>query len=118
MLTPACDRATDALIAAVKESDAYQAYAALKQSVMTDECHRALLRRYASAQTALQMAALSGAEPREEDTAAFEQLSGLLYADAECADYLLAKMRVQQLVAAVMQRLTSGADVEMEIPEV
>ena len=118
MLTPELSQATDALLAAVKESDAYQAYAALKESVMADECHRALLKRYSAAQTALQMAALSGTEAREEDTAAFEQLSSLLYASPECTDYLLAKMRMQQLVADVMQRLTSGAEIDMEIPEV
>ena len=63
-------RAADELLSALHETESWKRYAALRESVMADEGTAALLRRFAAAQSALQMAALSGGEPREEDTRA------------------------------------------------
>lgn len=109
--------AADALVAAIERTDSYAEYAVLKETVMADEVNRRLLERLSRAQSALQMAALAGCEPREEDTAEFEKLSTLLYQSPEITDYLLAQMKVQQMVAQTMQRVTEGAGISIEIKE-
>ena len=109
--------AIEQLAAALKQTEDYRSYRELRSTVLADEASSALLRRYQSAQTALQLNALAGTEPSQEDVAAFEGLSGLLYANLDTADYLLAQMRMQQVVAEVMKRLTEAADLEMTLPE-
>ena len=61
------------------------------------------------------MAALSGSEPREEDTRAFEQLSALLYESEEASEYLLAQMKVQQLVAQLLEKITREAGLDIPL---
>ena len=103
------------LLSALHETESWKRYAALRESVMADEGTAALLRRFAAAQSALQMAALSGSEPREEDTRAFEQLSALLYESEEASEYLLAQMKVQQLVAQLMEKITREAGLDIPL---
>lgn len=113
MLEQAIDRLADAL----KETEDYRDYQELRRIVLTDEASAALLRRYQSAQTALQLDALAGKEPSPEDVTAFEGLSAMLYANPDTADYLLSQMRMQHLVADIMKRLTTAAGLEMTLPE-
>lgn len=113
MLEEAIARLADAL----KETEDHRAYQALRDTVLEDDASAALLRRYQSAQMALQLDALAGKEPSPEDVTAFEGLSTLLYANPTTADYLLAQMRMQQLVADIMKRLTEAAGLELTIPE-
>ena len=108
-------RAADDLLNALHETESWKHYATLRESVMADEGTAALLRRFAAAQSALQMAALSGGEPREEDTRAFEQLSALLYESEEASEYLLAQMKVQQLVAQLMEKITREAGLDIPL---
>lgn len=110
--------AADALLAAIRQTETYARYTAAREQVMADETNRALLRRFAQAQTALQMAALAGVEAGEEDASAFEKLSSLLYASPECSDYLLAQMSVQQLVGGVLEKVTQGAGLDISLPEI
>ncbi len=114
----ALDEAIECLANVLRETEDYRTYKALREAVLADEASAALLRRYQSAQTALQLNALTGNEPSPEDISAFEGLSALLYANADTADYLLAQMRMQQLVAEVMKRLTSAAGLELSLPEI
>jgi len=111
------DEAIATLVDALKATDEYQQYQELRTAVMADEASCALLRRFQSAQTALQLAALAGKEPNEEDAAAFEGLSGMLYANPDTADYLLLQMRMQQQIAQIMQRLTAAAGLDETLPE-
>ena len=110
-------KAADALLEALQQTDAFQTYETLKQTVMADDINRRLLERFMRVQSALQMAAVAGSEPREEDTAEFEKLSALLYQSPEVTDFLLAQMRVQQLVAQTMSRITSEAGISIDIRE-
>ncbi len=111
------DSAIEQLVEALKATEEYRQYQELRQIVFADEASSALLRRFQTAQTALQLAALAGKEPSEEDTAAFEGLSGLLYANPDTADYLLLQMRMQQMIAQVMQKLTTAAGLNDTLPE-
>ena len=101
-------RAANELLSALYETESWKRYAALRESVMADEGTAALLRRFAAAQSALQMAALSGGEP-------FEQLSALLYESEEASEYLLAQMKVQQLVAQLMEKITREAGLDIPL---
>lgn len=111
------EEAITQLVEALKATEDYRQYQELRKTVLADEASCALLRRFQSAQTALQLAALAGREPSEEDASTFEGLSGLLYANPDTADYLLSQMRMQQLVAQVMQKLTTAAGLEEILPE-
>ena len=110
-------RAADALLDALRGTDAFQEYEALKQSVMADEVNRRLLERFMRAQTALQMAAMAGSEPKADDQIEFEKLSALLYQSPEVTDYLLAQMKVQQLVAHTLGRITDEAGISFDFRE-
>lgn len=110
-------RAADGLLLALRKTDAFCEYDRLKASVLADEVNRRLLERFMRAQTALQMAAMAGSEPRAEDTAEFEKLSALLYQSPEVTDYLLAQMKVQQLVAKTMERITTEAGISIDFKE-
>ena len=113
----AVSRAADALLDALRETDAFQEYEALKENVMADEVNRRLLERFMRAQSALQMAAMAGSEPRAEDQMEFEKLSALLYDSPEITDYLLAQMKVQQLVAQTLGRITDEAGISFDFKE-
>lgn len=110
-------QAADALLNALRSTETFQTYENLKNSVMADEVNHRLLERFMRAQSALQMAAMAGSEPREEDTAEFEKLSALLYQSPEVTDFLLAQMRVQQLVAQTMSRITGEVGISIDIRE-
>ena len=110
-------RAADHLLEVLKQTDAFAQYDALRETVMADEVNRRLLSRFSRAQSALQLAAIAGSEPKEEDAAEFEKLSALLYDSPEITDYLLAQMKVQQLVAATMEKLTREAGIQIEVPQ-
>jgi len=110
-------RAADALLEALRATETFQTYDALKQTVMADDVNRRLLDRFMRAQSSLQMAAMAGSDPREEDTAEFEKLSALLYQSPEVTDFLLAQMRVQQLVAQTLSRITGEAGIHIDIRE-
>ncbi len=110
-------RAAEALLDALKHTKAFEEYDALRSRVMADEVNRRLLERFSRAQSALQLSAMAGSEPKEEDAAEFEKLSALLYENAEITDYLLSQMKVQQLVAATMEKLTREAGIQVDLPE-
>ena len=110
-------RAADALLDALKNTEAFRQYDALKETVLADEVNRRLLDRFMRAQSALQMAAMAGSEPHAEDQAEFEKLSALLYQSPEVTDYLLAQMKVQQLVAQTLGRITQEAGISFDIKE-
>lgn len=110
-------RAADQLLEALRRTDAMMEYETLEKSVMADEVNRRLLDRFLHAQAALQMAAMAGQDPRPEDESEFEKLSALLYQSPEVTDYLLARMKVQQLVAQTLGRITEAAGISFDIKE-
>ncbi len=111
------DRAADALLDAIKRTEDYERYTALKRAVAENECESAILRRFLSAQNAVQLAAIAGQPAREEDAAAFEALSTLVYESDTLSDYLLARMRVQQLAAGALARVTKAVELDVDLPE-
>lgn len=108
-------RATEALLAALEATEAFETCARLRDTVMEDEVSRRLLERFTRAEAALRMAAAAGSDPRPEDMQEFERLSALLYESDEVSAYLIARMSAQRLAAAVMERVAQAADIGAEI---
>ena len=56
----------------IRQSEEYQTYHALKEEVMADETTAALLKEYKKLQLRLQMAAVSGTQPDNDDMQRFQ----------------------------------------------
>ena len=108
--------ATEQLATAIRDSEEYRQYKALKDAVMDNETNRALLKEYQRTQTRLQMAAVSGHEADADDVQRFQKLSTLLYMNNDVAQYLVAQLRVQQLTGEVFQNVAKAAELELDLP--
>lgn len=97
----------------IRQSEEYQTYHALKEEVMADETTAALLKEYKKLQLRLQMAAVSGTQPDNDDMQRFQGISALLFGKLEVSQYLLAEMRLQQEVASILRIITDAADIDM-----
>ena len=113
---PDIKTASDQLAAAIRQSEEYLSYKQLKDDVMADDTNRALVNEYQRLQTKLQMAAVMGADASEDEVQRFKQLSGLLMMTPSIAQYMLAQMRVQQMMSEVFQTVTQAADMEIKLP--
>ena len=100
----------------IKNSEEYQTYHGLKESVMGDETTAALIREYRKLQITLQMAMMSGRAAETEDQQRFSGISTLLFSKPEVSQFLLAEMRLQQALADIFRIGTEAADVEMNLP--
>lgn len=97
----------------IRQSEEYQTYHALKEEVMADETTAALLKEYKKLQLRLQMAAVSGTQPDNDDMQRFQGISALLFGKLEVSQYLLAEMRLQQEVTGILRIITDAADIDM-----
>ena len=116
MSYPDIKTASDQLADAIRQSEEYATYKQLKDAVMADETNKALVREYQRLQTKLQMAAVTGADSTEDDVQRFQQLSGLLMMNGDISQYMMAQMRVQQMLSEVFQTITQAADLEINLP--
>ena len=99
----------------IRQSEEYQTYHALKEEVMA-ETTAALLKEYKKLQLRLQMAAVSGTQPDNDDMQRFQGISALLFGKLEVSQYLLAEMRLQQEVAGILR--INGKDYASEINKI
>jgi len=104
------------LARAIRESQEYKTYHQLKDSVMADETQAALIREYRKLQVSLQMAAMSGQSPNNEDMQRFSGINTLLFSKPEVRDFLLAEMQLQRALADILKIVTDAADIDMGIP--
>ena len=100
----------------IRQSEEYQTYHGLKDTVMADETTAALIKEYKKLQVKLQMGAVAGHQPDGEDMQRFSGISTLLFSKPEVRDYLLAEMRLQQALADIFRIVTEAADVDMGMP--
>ena len=108
--------ASDQLAGAIRRSEEYAVFKQLKDAVMADETNKALLNEYQRLQTKLQMAAVAGADSTQNDVQRFQQLSALLMMNTAVSQYLVAQMRVQQMMSEVFQTITQAAELEIKLP--
>lgn len=100
----------------IKNSEEYSTYHTLRDEVMADATQAALIREYKKLQITLQMAAMSGQTPDNEDMQRFSGISSLLFTKPEVQQYLLSEMRLQQAMADIFKIITEAADLDMELP--
>ena len=64
-----------------------------------------------------QLCAVSGQQMNNDDLQRLNQMAPLLYADPRTSGYLLSQLRLQQMIAEVMQLITQAADLPMDLPQ-
>ena len=102
----------------IRDSEEYKTYHELKETVMEDETTAALIREYRKLQMTIQMSAMGGAAPSNEDTQRFSGISTLLFSKPEVSQFLLSEMRLQQALADIFKIVTEAADVDMGIADI
>lgn len=112
----AVHQATERLMEAIRNSDAYQGYQQLRHAVMVEDTNRALLGEYQKLQVSLQMAAIGGQEADPQTVEQFSRLSALLAMNDQVSQYLLAQVRLQKLTGEVFQRVTDAAGLDFGLP--
>ena len=106
-----------ALARDIQESEEYKVYAQYKEELEADAGAMALVKEYQRLQMRAQLCAVSGSAMDESDMQRFSQMSTLLYADSRTSGYLLSQMRLQKLMADILQILTQAADLPMDLPQ-
>ena len=100
----------------IRDSEEYKTYHELKDSVMNDETTAALIKEYRKLQMMLQMSAISGQSADADIMQRFSGLSTLLFSKEEVSNYLMAEMRLQQMMADIFKIVTEAADVDVAVP--
>lgn len=100
----------------IRDSEEYRTYHELKKTVMEDETTAALIREYRKLQMTIQMSAMGGRQAESEDVQRFSGISTLLFSKQEVGQFLMAEMRLQQMLADIFRIVTEAADVDMSIP--
>ena len=100
----------------IRQSEEYQTYHGLKDEVMADETTAALIKEYKKLQVKLQMGAVAGAKPDEDDMQRFQGITALLFGNPKVSKYMLAEMRLQQALADIFKIVTEAANIDMGVP--
>lgn len=100
----------------MQQSEEYRDYQQLKERVEENETQRVLLQEYRRLQLKLQLHFAGGGAQDDEEVQRFSQLSALLMSQEELAQFLLAEMRLQRLLADVMKILTDATGIQYELP--
>jgi len=104
------------LAKAIRESEEYREYARLKEEIDADAGIKSLVQEYKRLQTAMQMRMLAGQAMEGTDAQRFQSLNVLLFADPRTANYLMAEMRLQKMMAEIFGVLTRAAGMEIPLP--
>lgn len=107
---------THALAREIRESEEYRTYHELKESVMGEETTAALIREYRKLQVELQITSMNGGAPDPESMQRFSGISALLFSKQEVSQFLLAEMRLQQMLGDIFKIVTEAADIEITVP--
>ena len=83
---------------------------------MADETTAALIREYKKLQVKLQMGAMAGTKPDDDDMQRFQGITSLLFSNPTVSKYMLAEMRLQQALADIFKIITEAANIDMGLP--
>ena len=100
----------------IRQSEEYQTYHGMKDTIMADETTAALIREYKKLQVKLQMGAVAGTTPDSDDMQRFQGITSLLFSNPTVGKYMLAEMRLQQALADIFKIITEAANIDMGIP--
>ena len=87
----------------------------LKEIAEEDQTNRALLHEMKRLQMALQMQAMGGEAVSPEDMQRFAQINSLLYLNEDVKAYLLAEMRLQQILADVFRIISEAGGISLDM---
>ena len=102
----------------IRQSEEYQTYHGMKDSVLADATTAALIKEYKKLQVKLQMGAVAGTTPDNDDMQRFQGITSLLFTNPTVSKYMLAEMRLQQALADIFKIITEAANIEMGIPDI
>ncbi len=108
--------AVRALERAIHESEEAREYKRLKALVEESETTRALLKELRRLQILVQMSTVSGQAVPEGEMQRFQQISSLLYAGTDTSQFLLAEMRLQQMMADIYSAINRASGLSLELP--
>ena len=100
----------------LEQSEECREYRRLKEIVEESDTSKALIKEYRRLQMMLQMASISRNQMPQDEMSRFSQLSSLLYAGTDTSAFLLAEMRLQQIMADIFGMLTKAAGIPMDLP--
>ena len=100
----------------IKQSEEYQTYHGMKDSVLADETTAALIKEYKKLQVKLQMGAVAGHQPDETDMQRFQGITSLLFTNPDVSRFMLAEMRLQQALADIFKIINDAAGVDFGFP--
>ena len=101
--------ALSTLLEALGETPQKREMLSLREKVFASEVNGRLLQRYFDIQRELQGAALQDTPADEALMKEFEKLNLVLFEDEEISAYLMARMRWQQLLSAVLEELVDDS---------
>jgi len=104
------------LVRELEQSQECKEYRRLKEIVEESDTSIALIKEYRRLQMMLQMASISRNQMPQDEMSRFSQLSSLLYAGTDTSAFLLAEMRLQQIMADIFGMLTKAAGIPMDLP--
>ena len=88
-------------LGAVKDSSIAREYASIRAKVYENDTNSTLMQEYERLQMTLQRAAISGSGASADDMDKFQKLAALLMMGGDTQRYILAGMRLQQLMAEI-----------------
>lgn len=100
----------------IEKSEECLEYKKLKEIVEENETTKALLKEYRRLQMMLQMSTLSRSNMPTDEMNRFSQISSLLYGGTDTSAFLMAEMRLQQVMADIFSMLTKSAGLNMDLP--
>ena len=100
----------------IEKSEECLEYKKLKEIVEENETTKALLKEYRRLQMMLQMSSLNRSNMPSDEMNRFSQISSLLYGGTDTSAFLMAEMRLQQVMADIFSMLTKSAGLSMDLP--
>ena len=100
----------------IEKSEECLEYKKLKEIVEENETTKALLKEYRRLQMMLQMSSLNRSNMPSDEMNRFSQISSLLYGGTDTSAFLMAEMRLQQVMADIFSMITKSAGLSMDLP--
>ena len=98
----------------LRESEEYRSYADMREKAMQNDTQRALLTEYKKLQYQLQIEMASGNTPDADNVERLKKLAAVLQLSPEAGAYLLAEVRLQQVLADIYKILGEAADIDLD----
>lgn len=104
-----------ALAREIRESEEAREVLRLKEIAEADSTNHALLHEMKRLQMALQVQAMGGEKVSEDDMRRFSQINSLLYMNMDVQAYLIAEMRLQQVLAEVFRVISEAGGITLDM---